>query len=181
MMAKRMLAVAASLVFLLAGHCQAQIHRPYDPADPRPDLIPHPLYQAWVPYRKIYNRPRYLGGYLASKIEPTSQEAMAWHDNVNAGLYGSGCKTRAPLYYFPKPWEALEIGARPNPYDPESMARYQQRTAAGSGESVAPIAVDRSESEPTTPVPDAHSQDATDLPPPLQVDPAEVPLQLPIQ
>jgi hypothetical protein len=134
-----------------------------------------------VPYRKIYNRPRYLGGYLASKIEPTSQEAMAWRDNVNAGLYGSGCKTRAPLYYFPKPWEALEIGARPNPYDPESMARYQQRAADRSGESVAPIAVDRSVSEPASPVPNASRQDATDLPPPLQVDPAEVPLELPIQ
>jgi hypothetical protein len=176
-----MLAVAGSLVFFLAGHCQAQVHRPYDPADPRPDLIPHPLYESWVPYRKIYNRPRYLGGYLASKIEPTSQEAMAWRDNVNAGLYGSGCKTRAPLYYFPKPWEALEIGARPNPYDPESMARYQQRAADRSGESVAPIAVDRSVSEPASPVPNASRQDATDLPPPLQVDPAEVPLELPIQ
>jgi hypothetical protein len=176
-----MLAVAGSLVFFLASHCQAQVHRPYDPADPRPDLIPHPLYESWVPYRKIYNRPRYLGGYLASKIEPTSQEAMAWRDNVNAGLYGSGCKTRAPLYYFPKPWEALEIGARPNHYDPESMARYQQRAADRSGESVAPIAVDRSVSEPASPVPNASRQDATDLPPPLQVDPAEVPLELPIQ
>lgn len=181
MTSRRMLAVAGSLVFFLASHCQAQVHRPYDPADPRPDLIPHPLYESWVPYRKIYNRPRYLGGYLASKIEPTSQEAMAWRDNVNAGLYGSGCKTRAPLYYFPKPWEALEIGARPNPYDPESMARYQQRAADRSGESVAPIAVDRSESEPASPVPNASRQDATDLPPPLQVDPAEVPLELPIQ
>jgi|LakMenEpi03Aug12_release.lakeMendotaPanAssembly.Ray.scaffolds.fasta_scaffold00080_67 hypothetical protein len=181
MTSKRMLAVAGSLVFFLASHCQAQVHRPYDPADPRPDLIPHPLYESWVPYRKIYNRPRYLGGYLASKIEPTSQEAMAWRDNVNAGLYGSGCKTRAPLYYFPKPWEALEIGARPNPYDPESMARYQQRAADRSGESVAPIAVDRSVSEPASPVPNASRQDATDLPPPLQVDPAEVPLELPIQ
>ncbi|MFM8172140.1 MAG: hypothetical protein ACKN81_01225 [Pirellulaceae bacterium] len=181
MTSRRMLAVAGSLVFFLASHCQAQVHRPYDPADPRPDLIPHPLYESWVPYRKIYNRPRYLGGYLASKIEPTSQEAMAWRDNVNAGLYGSGCKTRAPLYYFPKPWEALEIGARPNPYDPESMARYQQRAADRSGESVAPIAVDRSESEPASPVPNASRQDATDLPPPIQVDPAEVPLELPIQ
>ncbi|MFN9550120.1 MAG: hypothetical protein ACK56Q_07575, partial [Pirellulaceae bacterium] len=110
-----------------------------------------------------------------------SQEAMAWHDNVNAGLYGSGCKTRAPLYYFPKPWEALEIGARPNPYDPDSMARYQQRTAQGSGESVAPIAVDRRESATSSPPSSTSQQDATDLPPPLQVDPAEVPVELPIQ
>ncbi len=83
--------------------------------DPRSDILPHPLYDAWVPYRKEYNRPRYVGGWLAQKIEPTSQEAMAWEENHRWGMYRTHhCPTAIPHYYYPKPWEVIPTGARRN-------------------------------------------------------------------
>lgn len=88
--------------------------RNYDPADQRPDLLPHPLYNNWVPYRSIYHRPRFVGGYLAYKMEPTSQEAMSWRDNYCAGVYPTKCPTAIPKYFYPKPWEALDVGPRKN-------------------------------------------------------------------
>ncbi len=83
--------------------------------DPRPDILVHPIYDAYVPYRKQMNRPRYLTGWMASKIAPTSQEALVWQDNLNAGRYSHhDCPPMYRRYFAPKPWEAMMIGARPD-------------------------------------------------------------------
>ncbi len=86
---------------------------PYNAANPRPDLLPRGLYDAWVPYRAKYNRPTYLGGLIAHTIEPSSQEAVSWEENVALGYYKTHCPTPIRNYYHPKPWEVLETGARP--------------------------------------------------------------------
>ena len=83
--------------------------------DPRPDILPRPFYDAHVEYRRAYNRPRYVLGWLATKVAPTSQEAMSWHDNKRMGRYEK--HNMPPLYkqyFYPKPWEVLTTGARPN-------------------------------------------------------------------
>ncbi|EMI45811.1 MULTISPECIES: hypothetical protein [Pirellulaceae] len=78
-------------------------------------------------YRRQYNRPTYLGGKLAAKIEPSSQEAMAFHRAEELGLYdnngvkgalaGKHCppKRVEQHYFYPKPWEVLAVGPRKNP------------------------------------------------------------------
>ncbi len=81
----------------------AWAQRGYDPADQRPDLLPHPIYNAWVPYRAEYNRPRFVGGYLAYKMEPTSQEAMSWKENYCNGMYGTIVLLRSPTTIIPSP------------------------------------------------------------------------------
>ncbi len=69
-------------------------------------------------YRRVYNRPTNLGGKIAYWIAPSSQEAMAWHQAQHAGLYDNGGPLKAPcprvenLYFYPKPWEALQVGQR---------------------------------------------------------------------
>lgn len=77
-------------------------------------------------YRRQYNRPTYLGGKLAAKIEPSSQEAMAFHRAEELGLYdnngvkgalaGKHCppKRVEQHYFYPKPWEVLAVGPRKN-------------------------------------------------------------------
>ncbi len=81
----------------------AWAQRGYDPADQRPDLLPHPIYNAWVPYRAEYNRPRFVGGYLAYKMEPTSQEAMSWKENYCNGMYGTHRPTPIATTIIPSP------------------------------------------------------------------------------
>ena len=83
--------------------------------DPRPDILPHPLWDAHVEHRRAYNRPTYIGGWLAFKISRTSQEAMVWQENLLAGNYDR--KHVPPMYkrfYAPKPWEVLATGPRPD-------------------------------------------------------------------
>jgi len=84
----------------------------FNPADPRPDFFDWPLYKAWTPYRKTFNRPTYVGGHIAAVIEPTSQEAMAWKIANDKGDYKCNRPGYIPTYYYPKPWEALETEAR---------------------------------------------------------------------
>ncbi len=113
--------------------------------DPRPDILAHPFYDAHTEYRRAYNRPRFLAGWIAAQIEPTSQEAMVWHENLLAGRYDE--KNLPPLcktYYYPKPWEVLQTGPRPDFAKPQSNAAQrldnknsaQPVKAADSGESV---------------------------------------------
>ena len=83
--------------------------------DPRPDILPRPFYDNHSEYRAQYNRPRFYGGWLAYEVSRTSQEAMVWQENYCAGNYAQHhmppvCKT----YNYPKPWEALNVGARPD-------------------------------------------------------------------
>lgn len=92
--------------------------------DPRPDILPHPFYYAHTEYRRAYNRPRYTTGWIAEKISPTSQEAMVWQENVQAGRYaGKHCPPVYKTYYYPKPWEVLQTGPRPDYAKPASQTR----------------------------------------------------------
>lgn len=121
---KRAILVGTMLIGMFAGlPTEVQAGRPYtDAADMRPDILPHPIYNAWVPYRSAYNRPRFVGGYLAYKIEPTSQEAVSWKENYCAGMYGTHQPTPIKHYNYQKPWEALDIGPR---YDPALIEKYK--------------------------------------------------------
>jgi hypothetical protein len=86
----------------------------FNPANPRPDFLPHTIYNAWCPYRKEYNRPRFVGGAIAAHIEPTSQEAMSWCIHQANGDYRNHRPGYIPLYMYPKPWEVLSVEPRPN-------------------------------------------------------------------
>ena len=117
---RQLVIVLSVLVGSLASSASAQAqnywprHYPlYNAVDPRPDFLPRYLYDAWVPYRAAYNRPTFVGGFLAHTIEPISQEAMSWEENVNRGYYKTHCPTPVRLYLYPKPWEVLETGPRP--------------------------------------------------------------------
>ena len=85
-----------------------------DPALQRKDILSHNLWNSHPEYRLVYNRPRYVSGYLAYKIEPSSQEAMAWQTNYCNGNYANHSGPSVPLYYYPKPWESLKTVARPD-------------------------------------------------------------------
>ena len=75
-------------------------------------------------YRRQYNRPTYLGGKIAAKIAPSSQEAMAFRRSDSLGLYdhtgikgwfnGKNCPPQRveQHYFYPKPWEVLAVGPR---------------------------------------------------------------------
>lgn len=75
-------------------------------------------------YRRQYNRPTYLGGKIAAKIAPSSQEAMSFHRSETLGLYdhtgikgwlnGKNCPPQRveQHYFYPKPWEVLAVGPR---------------------------------------------------------------------
>ena len=83
--------------------------------DPRPDILPRPFYDNHTEYRAQYNRPRFYTGWLAYEVSRTSQEAMVWKENYCAGNY---IQHHMPpiykTYNYPKPWEALNVGARPD-------------------------------------------------------------------
>lgn len=83
--------------------------------DPRPNILPDWIYNHHVPYRQRHNRPTYHAGKLMYHISPTSQEAMAWEENLECGKYDG--HHNPPLvkgYFYPKPWESLNTGPRPN-------------------------------------------------------------------
>jgi hypothetical protein len=85
-------------------------------ADPRPNILPDWVYNHRVPYRLEYNRPPYhVGKAMYYVISPTSQEAMSWKENLDDGRYnGHNCPPVYKGYYYPKPWEVLNTGPRPN-------------------------------------------------------------------
>ena len=85
-----------------------------DPALQRQDIFSHKLWNSIPEYRAVYNRPRYVSGYLAYKIEPSSQEAMAWQTNYCNGNYANHRGPYVAQYNYPKPWEALKTVARPD-------------------------------------------------------------------
>ncbi len=85
-----------------------------DPALQRQDIFSHHIWNSIPEYRNVYNRPRYVPGYLAYKIEPSSQEAMAWQTNYCNGNYANHSGPYVPYYYYPKPWEALKTASLPD-------------------------------------------------------------------
>ena len=64
-------------------------------------------------YRRVYNRPTDLGGKIAYLIAPTSQEAIAWHRAKHQNAYECDLPRQERYYFYPKPWESLQIGPRP--------------------------------------------------------------------
>lgn len=94
-----------------------------DPAMQRPDFLPHTITSKIPEHRQVYNRPRYIPGWLAYKIEPSSQEAMAWQTNYCNGNYRNHAGAYIPVYNYPKPWEAMNTRARPDTKSNVSMVR----------------------------------------------------------
>ena len=113
----RHITTLALLAFLLPGIASAHHpNRDDHPVYPYIDVI-GPIGNRLPPgYRRKYNRPTYLGGKLMHWIAPSSLEAMSWHRAVHAGAYEKPKKhlRLEQHYFFPKPWQALKIGARPD-------------------------------------------------------------------
>ncbi len=87
-------------------------NRETGPVIPRVDFLP-PLGNRLPPeYRRVYNRPTYLGGKIAYLIAPSSQEAMAWHRAEHRGDYECNRGRVVNQYFYAKPYEALRIGGR---------------------------------------------------------------------
>jgi len=120
------------LLFVVASTLSQAAERPtlnFHTADPRPDILPHPFYNAHTEYRRAYNRPRFLTGWLAAQIEPTSQEAMVWYENLQDGNYDR--KHTPPVYkryYYPKPWEVLQTGPRPDFPNAATLKAAQEKS-----------------------------------------------------
>lgn len=84
------------------------------PVHPRIDVIPPLGNSLPMSYRRKYNRPSKWMGKIAYHIAPSSQEAMAWHRATHRGYYKNHSPRMVTHYFYPKPWEALRIGARPD-------------------------------------------------------------------
>lgn len=82
------------------------------PVHPRIDLI-GPLGN-WLPpsYRRRYNRPSNVAGKIAYYIAPSSLEAMSWHASKHRNAYKDHKPRTVMHYFYPKPWDAIRIGAR---------------------------------------------------------------------
>ncbi|MFO0014651.1 MAG: hypothetical protein ACK553_18100 [Planctomycetota bacterium] len=99
-----------------------------DPAIPRPDLFPRVVWNNIPEHRQVYNRPRYGTGKFLYHFEPTSQEAMAWETNVRNGNYRNHRGASVPMYWYPKPWEALNTRARPDFQQPSGVETAPEGT-----------------------------------------------------
>ncbi|MCU0706838.1 MAG: hypothetical protein MUF23_00950 [Pirellula sp.] len=121
-----MIVAGIGLGILALGSAEAMAQSPHlhrhnwlagtylDPAIQRPDIFPRVIINNVPGHREVYNRPRYLTGKFLYHFEPTSQEAMAWETNVCNGNYRNHRGAYVPMYYYPKPWEALNTRARPD-------------------------------------------------------------------
>ncbi len=99
------------------------------PVRPHIDGLIGPLGNRLPPaHRRKYNRPSNIGGWLAYWAAPSSQEAMAWHNATHRGNYKEKMPRTEMRYFYPKPWEMLSIGPRP-----------QQPAADGTGAQPEPM------------------------------------------
>ena len=73
--------------------------REHHPVWPRIDLIPPLGYNLPMGYRRRFNRPTKIGGWIAYHIAPSSQEAMAWHDAAHQNAY-SDHRGRLEKHFF---------------------------------------------------------------------------------
>ncbi len=117
-MQMKLFVVTLGLALGLIGHATAA-ERPTcnkDTCDPRPDILPSWLLDCQSSYRRDYNRPRYVAGWFAHLVEPSSLEAMVWCESKQLGLYDKPHQPPLCRYYcFPKPWERYQTGPRPDP------------------------------------------------------------------
>ena len=100
------------------------------------DLIPPLGNRLPMSYRRFYNRPSHIGGRIAYFIEPTSQEAMAWHRAAHKGYYKNHAPRMVTHYFYPKPWDAIRIGARPATAVDAGTDAYGPSYLQDSGESI---------------------------------------------
>lgn len=108
-----MLGLSSSVLDCLAGEPHQWLAGTYlDPAIQRHDFFPHTISRSIPEYRQVYNRPRNFTGWIAYKIEPSSQEAMAWQTNHCNGNYQAKTGAFVPMYWYPKPWESLNTHGR---------------------------------------------------------------------
>lgn len=118
----------------IAASCDGHAAPPERPtlnhtADPRPNILPNGLYNFWTPYRLQKNRPTNVIGHAAYYFAPQSQEAMVWAENHAQGHYHPHHQPAYfKQYYYPKPWEALTVGPRP---DHQHHGGMQQSPADG--------------------------------------------------
>lgn len=123
-------AIVGSTLCLLLLSSSAWAHHPdleNQPVHPR-FRTPTTLLDYWPGYRERYNRPSYLGGKIAYWISPTSQEAMSWHRSVHRGYYANHAPRMEDRYYYPKPWEALQVGSRtPVDRSPAATAEFPDK------------------------------------------------------
>ncbi|QEF99515.1 hypothetical protein Mal15_35800 [Stieleria maiorica] len=155
---RRAAAFAALTVVMTSFAAAHHPDRENQTVRPRIDLI-GPLGNRLHPsYRRVYNRPTYLGGKLAYLIAPTSQEAMAWHRAVHSGGYEPPKKhlRLEQHYFYPKPYHALNVGPR----------RPSDRSAGVAAE------VEMLETEP---LPSRHDTGSDPLPEPAAEPELEVP------
>lgn len=152
-MLKQLLSVATLLVLLTSTTCLAGERPTFNKTrDPRPDILPYWADHLPPEYRKSYNRPRFWPGWVASKIAPSSQEAMVWSENVRAGSYTVwNAPPRYTRYFAPKPWEVLQTGARPNtksekavPAPAMNSVMQPQPLPAGEAPMPAPLQLEQS-------------------------------------
>lgn len=136
-----MRAITLSLV-LLGVACPAAAHHPNredQPVHPRIDLIP-PLGNNLPPsYRRRYNRPTNIGGKIAYWIAPSSQEAMAWHEAQHMNAYRCRRGRIERHYFYPKPWEALQVGPRTPSDSGDLSSDTGDRSSASGLASVGPM------------------------------------------
>ena len=119
--------LSSSMPVCLAGEPHQWFAGTYlDPAIQRPDFFPHTLTRSIPEYRQVYNRPRNLTGWIAYKIEPSSQEAMAWQTNHCNGNYQNNAGAYIPMYCYPKPWESLNTRGRPGSESSVQPNRIQE-------------------------------------------------------
>ncbi len=79
---------------------------------PRFDLIPPLGVRLPAEHSRLYNRPTNLSGWLAYRIAPSSQEAMAWHNATHQRAYQDDRGRLEKHFFYPKPWEGLRVGPR---------------------------------------------------------------------
>ena len=127
-------------------------------------------------HRRKYNRPTYWGGKIAYYIAPSSQEAMSWHDAAHRRAYKDHRPRLEVHYFYPKPWEALRIGAR-KPSDPGETPEQQGygdalREELEELEDAAPVVADPVPdlTQPVPPTPEDKAAPEVDEPMPLLRD-----------
>ncbi len=102
------------------------------PVRPRIDVIPPLGNRLPMSYAARYNRPAYLTGLITYWIEPTSQEAMAWHRAVHRGYYANHAPRMETHYMYPKPWEIFGVGGNMQPaLATDAAAAQRMEGAAG--------------------------------------------------
>jgi len=136
-----------SLIVIAFTACQyrtAAAHHPSGlshPVRPRVDVIGPVGNRLPESYRRRYNRPTYHGGKIAHIIAPSSQEAIAWERAEQRCDYDHHHGRIVPQYFYPKPWEALQVGARTpmKPTDEDERPETDEPTEAFEFIEIEPI------------------------------------------